>query len=89
MKKLWEYLPEFVEEFEKQLKEDDKRWGDTWLNRPIEGQEDRVFGDVMDYYDKFKHGGQPMPYLKIIGNAFIAWVRERYPEHWKKESSKK
>lgn len=78
--KLWEFLPEFMEAFEAQLRADDARWGNTWLNRSKAGQEERVFGDVKDYYDKFFYGNEPMPWLKVIGNAYIAWVRETHPE---------
>jgi len=79
-KKLWEYLPEFVKEFEAQLRADDVRWGDTWLNRTKKGQEERLYGDVKDYFDRFYFGGEPMPYMKVIGNAFICWMREQHPE---------
>ena len=78
--KLWDFLPEFIEAFETQLKSDYERWGDTWLSRSIKGQEARVLGDVRDYYDKFFYGGEPMPWLKVIGNAYIAWVRTQHPE---------
>ena len=78
--KLWDFLPEFLEAFEAQLRADDIRWGDTWLNRSPQGQEARVLGDVKDYYDKFFYGDEPMPWLKVIGNAFICWVREEHPE---------
>jgi len=77
--KLWDFLPEFIEAFEAQLRSDDVRWGDTWLHRSPEGQEERLFGDVTDYFDKFKHGNEPMPFLKVIGNAYICWVRELKP----------
>ena len=83
--KLWDFLPEFMEAFEAQLRADDIRWGDTWLNRSPKGQEARVFGDVKDYYHKFFYGHEPMPWLKVIGNAYIAWVRTVHPELWEEE----
>jgi hypothetical protein len=36
--KTWHFLPEFMKALEQQLKEDDLRWGDTWLLRTREGQ---------------------------------------------------
>lgn len=72
------YLDEFMEAFESQLESDRERWGDTWMSRPKEGQELRIEQDFNDYFDKFKHAGKPVPWLKVIGNAYIAWVRENY-----------
>ena len=86
--KVWDFLQDFVNAFENQLKEDDKRWGDTWLKRPREGQEERVENDIMDYFDKNRNGGQPVPWLKIIGNCYIAWIRENNPEIWDERHNK-
>lgn len=80
--KLTDYLPVFMEIFEKQLNKDEIRWGDTWKHRSMNGQDDRMYMEMMRYFDQYHHGGQPLPYLKIIGNAFINWVRE-----WEKELS--
>jgi len=33
--KTWEFLSEFIEALKKQLESDDKRWGNTWLQRFI------------------------------------------------------
>lgn len=74
--KVWDFLPAFIEALEEQLKKDDVRWGDTWLKRTRKGQEERVYGDIQDYYDKYFNAGTPIPWLKIIGNCFIAWIRE-------------
>jgi hypothetical protein len=63
-----------------QLEEDYKRWGDTWLERPQEGQDDRMRCTLNDYFDRFKNAGVPIPQLKIIGGAFINWIRENHPE---------
>lgn len=79
-KKLLDYVDVFALSLVEQLKDDEKRWGDTWRNRPLEGQEDRIMEHIMSYHDQFKYGGQKIPWLKIAGLALIAWVRETYPE---------
>ena len=80
--KLTDFIPEFVEAFTKQLEEDEKRWGDTFLKRTREGQEDRTIFSFNNTFDKFKNGKRPIHWLAIIGNAFICWVREEHPEIW-------
>lgn len=75
--KVWEYLPEFIAALEEQLKEDDKRWGDTWKKRPIEGQEARTRQTFNDYFDKFENTGRPIHWLAVAGNALICWIREQ------------
>ena len=90
---LIDYLPEFIEEFEKQLASDQARWGDTWKKRPIgdmNGQGDQVDRSMQrfrDYYDMYKgsKGAVNMPWLKVVGEAFICWVRERHPDTYTKE----
>lgn len=77
MNELIEELPETFEALKDQLEEDEKRWGDTWKHRSREGQEERIFSAFMNYYDQWKHGGQPIPWLKIMGESHIALVRER------------
>ena len=77
MKDLIEYLPSFIEALKTQLAEDKKRWGDTYKYRPIDGQEDRTFNRFFDYYAQYKNAGTPIPWLKVIGNAFICWAREQ------------
>ena len=77
---LLDYLPEFVESLESQLKDDQLRWGDTWLKRTRKGQEKRIEDDYNNYFDQYKYADKPVPWLKIVGNAFIAWVRENHPE---------
>lgn len=74
---LIDYLPEFYKAIESRIAEDDKRWGDTWKQRPREGQELRVKARFDDYFDQFKNAGTPIPWLKIVGEALIAWVREQ------------
>lgn len=78
--KLKEYLGEFFEAFSKQLDEDFERWGNTWLERTRKGQEGRIEDDYDDYFDQFHYAGVPVPWLKVVGNAYIAWVRENHPE---------
>jgi len=68
------------EAVKQQLLKDAVRWGDTWKLRPIEGQEKRGFARFRDYWDQFEHGGKPIPWLKIIGEAHIALTRERHRE---------
>ena len=80
MDKLIDYLGDFVTELTIQLNSDQRRWGDTWKYRPREGQEERIFIRYRDYYDQFINAGQPIPWLKVVGEAFIAWVRENHPE---------
>ena len=80
--KVKDFLPEFVEALTEQLENDDVRWGDVWLKRTREGQEGRVENDITDYFDQFKAVGTPVPWMKIIGNCLIAWIRENHPEIW-------
>jgi len=81
--KIADFIPEFVEMLKKQLEADDYRWGDTWLHRTRKGQEDRTIKTFRDYFDQYERAGVPMPWLKIIGNALICWIRENHPEIWK------
>jgi hypothetical protein len=81
---IWDFLPEFVIELENQLREDAKRWGDTWLKRTREGQELRTKETFRDYFDQFENSSIPVPWLKIAGGALICWVREKHPEFWEK-----
>jgi len=78
---LLDYFDEFVAEMRQQLEADQARWGDTWKKRVREGQERRTRARYQDYFDQFENGGTPIPWLKIVGGAFICWVRERYPDY--------
>ena len=78
--RLIELIPEFVEELEKQLIDDEKRWGETWRNRDLLNQNERIFAHLNDYYDQYRFGGKPIQWLKVAGLALIAWVRENHPE---------
>lgn len=80
--KLWEVVPDFAKALEQQLREDDKRWGDTWLKRTRAGQEERTIATFNNYFDRYLHGGQPINWLAIAGNALICWYREQHPEMW-------
>lgn len=84
---IWDYIPELIEALKIQLKEDHKRWGNVWLWRGIEGQEERTQKTYNDYFDQFKAVGTPVPWLKIIGGALICWIREQHPELWEKENT--
>jgi len=74
---LLDYMDDFVEALTAQLEKDEKRWGDTWKKRPIEGQEERTFARFHDYEDQFKEGGVPVNWLHVAGGAFICFVREQ------------
>lgn len=78
--KVWDFLDEFFNVLREQLERDDGRWGDTWLERPTKGQEDRTWFGMMNRYHKFKHGGQPINWLQVAGDALICWIRENHPE---------
>jgi hypothetical protein len=85
VKELWDYLEETVDAVASQLHEDDKRWGKTWRKRLRAGQEERIEEHIQSYFDQFRNAGVPVPWLKIIGLAHIALVRENHPEELEKE----
>lgn len=66
---------------EKQLIEDEKRYGNTWKERGLhyngKSQEERFFEKVNEYANDFHEKNKPIPWKKIIGEAHIALVRER------------
>jgi len=72
-----DYIVEIVEELKHRLEMDQLRWGDTWKNRPREGQEERAFARYVDYLDQFRNAGTSIPWLKVIGEAMICWIREK------------
>jgi len=79
---VWDFITEFCEALEKQLMEDEERWGNTWLKRSIAGQEERTIAKFNDYFDQFTERDAPIPWLKIAGGAMICWIREKHPELW-------
>jgi len=84
-KTLLSYLQEFGSAFEDQLEIDEARWGDTWKERPREGQVERTFARFRDYKDQFDNANVPVPWLKVAGEALICWVRDKYPDTYYKE----
>lgn len=76
------FLDEFAEALYHQLVADEQRWGKTWLERPRKGQEDRISFTIDSYFQEYFDTGKPVPWLKIAGNAMIAWLRENHPEIW-------
>lgn len=79
---VWEFMVEFCEALKKQLEQDEERWGNTWLKRKIDGQEERTIAKFNDYFDQFRERDMPIPWLKIAGGAMICWLREKHPELW-------
>lgn len=88
MPTLIDFLPETIKQLEVRLQEDQKRWGDTWKHRSVEGQEERIFARFNDYYDQWKNAGTPIPWLKVIGEAHIALTRQNHPEELDATSKK-
>lgn len=82
MKELLEYLDEFVEALREQIIEDNKRWGNTWVERGLvwngKSQEQRFFEWVIEKYLQYAHKNKPFPWLKIAGEAMIGYIREVY-----------
>ena len=70
-------LPRFTAALGEQLLEDEARWGNTFEKRGRAGQEMRIFARFDAYYDQFKNGGKPIPWLKVAGLALIGWWREQ------------
>lgn len=84
--KITDYLPEFMDALRKQLEDDEKRWGDTWKNRSIVGQDERTHEVFNNYWDQYFHGNTPVPYLKIAGNALICWIRTEMQKERERQS---
>ena len=84
MTKTYDFIGEFSEALKAQLEQDDKSWGDTWLQRIPEGQEGRIEEHIKMYFDQYRNASVPVPWLKIAGLALIAWVRDNHPELWNK-----
>ena len=77
-----DYLPDAIPALIEQLKQDETRWHDTWLKRTRKGQEDRTYQDFARYYTEWLRDHKPIPWLKIIGDALICWIRDQHPEMW-------
>lgn len=77
---LSDFIPEFIDKLIDQLKLDHNRWGNTWLKRTKNGQEDRTRKCFDNYFDQFEFADVPVPWLKIVGNALICWIRDNHPE---------
>jgi hypothetical protein len=82
MTRVLDFLPEFVSALTNQLESDEKRWGNTFIARTKLGQEERTQKTFNDYFDQYNNAGVPVPWLKIVGNAMICWIREEHPELW-------
>jgi len=90
--KTWDFIDEFVEylktDFVEKLKNDEKRWGDTWLKRNIDGQETRLCFSLRDRIDKYMNQNNdqtiPLDEESMLGDLFINWIRRQHPEIWEK-----
>lgn len=93
-KNLLSYFFWFVAALYEQLLEDQERWGDEWKKRPIEANEkwghqnDRIELRFAEYWRAWEEDDIPIPWLKVCGNAFIAWVREQWPDEYMLEEGK-
>jgi len=69
------------DEVKEQLIRDEKRYGNTWKERGLvftgQSQEERFFQKISDYMYNFRELGVPINWLKVLGEAHIAWVREK------------
>lgn len=66
---------------ENQLVKDEIRYGDTWKERGIVNQEQRFIDKIHEYFNDYERNGKPIPWVKIIGEAHIALVREKKLSH--------
>jgi hypothetical protein len=74
---------EFTHALQLQLASDAKRWGDTWKERPTEGQLKETLRRFYDYDDQYRNGGQEFPWLKVAGWVIINLYRIDHPEYQK------
>lgn len=84
---LVDFLPEFFKAFAEQIEADQERWGNVWLQRPIkstakyDSQNVRIYNRFDEYWAEYEDSLiDDIPWLKVIGNAYIAWVRLQHPE---------
>jgi hypothetical protein len=80
--KVLEFSEEVYSQVSDQLISDDKRWGDTWLQRTRKGQEWRIFKTYLRYFFEYFLFGKEISWLKVIGNAVIAQTRVNHPKIW-------
>lgn len=66
---------------ENQLIRDEIRYGSTWKERGIVNQEQRFIAKMNEYFDDYRNNNKPIPWVKIIGEAHIALVREKKLSH--------
>lgn len=85
---VWDFLGSFTDALKEQLEADEKRWGNTWLQRLPEGQEVRIEEHIKTYFDQFRNANTPVPWLKIAGLAMIAWIRVNNPKLWESQENK-
>jgi hypothetical protein len=64
-----------------QLISDELRYGDTWKERGLvyngQCQEERFFLKMLEYIGDYRQNKKPINWLKVIGEAHIALVREK------------
>lgn len=77
-KKLYWYVPEVAIALWKQLRSDDARYHTEWLKRGRDGQEERAYAWFAGKMLEFRSQGKPFPWLKMIGEGLIGYVREKY-----------
>jgi hypothetical protein len=75
-----DFLDEFMEALRADLERGAKKWGATWLHRPRAGQDQRIKQYILDQFDRAEHGGIPVKYESIGGEALIGWIRDNHPE---------
>jgi len=78
--KILEHFDEIIGGFREHLIEMNKRWGETYLQYNKADQEDRIRWAIESYFMKFKNVGKPVPWYAVMGNAYIAILRETHPE---------
>lgn len=70
---------------ENQLIRDEIRYGSTWKERGLhyngKSQEERFIDKMNEYFDDYRNNNKPIPWVKIIGEAHIALVREKKLSH--------
>jgi len=74
-------LEETFMEVKNQLRLDELRYGDTWKERGLnfngQSQEERFFLKMLEYITDYRKNGKSINWLKVIGEAHIALVREK------------